>query len=350
MQTLAREFTQDTFVRAFAQLPRFRGDAAFSTWIHRITVTVVANAMRRVKRLKTRETELDDAIPIHGDGNRSDPILRDRLQKAIDGLGEIYRTTLIMHDLEGYTHQEIAEILGVAEGTCKSRLAVARAQLRGAAQRPERRGAIMSEDQLDNIINTAADHYNVPPVNPPFDQMWTAIESEAFAPKVQSIVPARRASLANNPWLRMAAVLVLGVVIGRYTMRTTSASAPVATPTVAQAPDLEASYQLSADRYLGQTVTLVAGLPKQLQSGRIDSAYVARASESLTQLRLLMDSPAASNPRLRALFEDLELVLVQVVQMPSSGNATDAKLIRQAMQEKDVMPRLVDAVADTPNF
>jgi RNA polymerase sigma-70 factor (ECF subfamily) len=45
-------------------------------------------------------------------------------------LGEIYRTTLIMHDLEGYTHQEIADILGVAEGTCKSRLAVARAQLR----------------------------------------------------------------------------------------------------------------------------------------------------------------------------------------------------------------------------
>jgi hypothetical protein len=114
--------------------------------------------------------------------------------------------------------------------------------------------------------------------------------------------------------------------------------------------DVEASYQLSAERYLGQAVTLVAGLPKQLQSGRIDSAYVARASESLTQLRMLMDSPAASNPRLRALFEDLELVLVQVVQMPATDNAIDAKLIRQAMREKDVMPRLVDAVAETPNF
>ena len=129
---LAREFTQDTFVRAFAQLPRFRGDAAFSTWVHRITVTVVANAMRRVKRLNTREVELDPAIPIRGGETAfgSDPILRDRLQKAIDGLREIYRTTLIMHDLEGYTHTEIAQILGVAEGTCKSRLSVARAQLR----------------------------------------------------------------------------------------------------------------------------------------------------------------------------------------------------------------------------
>jgi RNA polymerase sigma-70 factor (ECF subfamily) len=129
---LAREFTQDTFVRAFQQLPRFRGDAAFSTWIHRITVTVVANAMRRVKRLKTRETELDETIPLRGGETPFgvDPILRDRLSKAIEELPEIYRVTVIMHDLEGYTHGEIAEVLGVAEGTCKSRLAMARAQLR----------------------------------------------------------------------------------------------------------------------------------------------------------------------------------------------------------------------------
>ena len=211
----------------------------------------------------------------------------------------------------------------------------------------------MSEDRLDNIINTAADSYNVPPVNPPFDQMWTAIESEAFPRVIPSASEgsARGFSLVNNPWLRMAAVLVLGVAIGRYTMQAPAPQSAVAKTTVAaKAPDLEASYQLSAERYLGQTVTLVAGLPKQLQSGRIDSAYVAQASESLTQLRLLMDSPAASNPRLRALFEDLELVLVQVVLMPRDGSANEAKLIRQAMQERDVMPRLVDAVAETPNF
>jgi hypothetical protein len=208
----------------------------------------------------------------------------------------------------------------------------------------------MSEDRLDKIIDTAADHYNVPPVNPPFDQMWTAIEAEAFAPTVRSIAPAPRTSLVNNPWLRMAAVLVLGVAIGRFTMQSPAVPPAPTQTVVAQAPDFEASYQLSAERYLGQAVTLVAGLPKQLQAGHMDSAYVAKASESLTQLRLIMDSPAASNPRLRALFEDLELVLVQVVQMPATGNAIEAKLIRQAMREKDVMPRLVDAVAETPNF
>lgn len=137
---LAREFTQDTFVRAFQQLPKFRGESAFGTWIHRITVTVVANAMRKVKRIRERETLLDETHPAAGGGLHDvDPVLRDRLARAIDDLPEIYRTTVIMHDLEGYTHTEIAEVLGVAEGTCKSRLSVARAQLREALAdlRPE---------------------------------------------------------------------------------------------------------------------------------------------------------------------------------------------------------------------
>jgi RNA polymerase sigma-70 factor (ECF subfamily) len=129
---LAREFTQDTFVRAFAQLSRFRGDSALSTWLHRITVTVVANAMRKVKRFRERETDLEDVSLEHHDNASVDPVLRDRLQRAIDELPEIYRTTIIMHDIEGYTHTEIAEVLGVAAGTCKSRLSQARAHLRAA--------------------------------------------------------------------------------------------------------------------------------------------------------------------------------------------------------------------------
>ena len=127
---LAREFTQDTFVRAFSQLSRFRGDAALSTWLHRITVTVVSNAMRKVRRFRERETDLEDVYPHGAEASGVDPVLRDRLHRAIDALPEIYRTTLIMHDIEGYTHTEIAEVLGVAEGTCKSRLSMARAQLR----------------------------------------------------------------------------------------------------------------------------------------------------------------------------------------------------------------------------
>ena len=128
----ARESTQDVFVRAFGQLARFRGDSALGTWLYRITVTVVADSLNRQKRKREREFALDDLQPIPVAATNVDPVLRDRLHQAIDALPEIYRTTLIMHDIEGYKHHEIAEILGVAEGTCKSRLSLARAQLRAA--------------------------------------------------------------------------------------------------------------------------------------------------------------------------------------------------------------------------
>ena len=128
---LAREATQDVFVRAFRRLAHFRGDAALSTWLHRITVTVVATALRKVKRARERETGFEDVIEAES-GSSGDPVLRERLFRAIDELPEIYRVTVVMHDIEGYTHVEIAEVLGVAEGTCKSRLSLARARLRAA--------------------------------------------------------------------------------------------------------------------------------------------------------------------------------------------------------------------------
>lgn len=129
---IARECTQDVFVRAFKTLSKFRGDSKLSTWLYRITVSVVTDATRKIRRIRERETHLDDwqglDVPVPG----IDPHLRERLHRAIDALPEIYRVTVIMHDLEGYTHQEIADALGVAEGTCKSRLFLARAQLRAA--------------------------------------------------------------------------------------------------------------------------------------------------------------------------------------------------------------------------
>ena len=81
---LAREFTQDTFVRAFSQLARFRGDSALSTWLHRITVTVVANAMRKVKRFRERETDLEDVHPIHSDGS-NDSTITAYLEPGVTG-------------------------------------------------------------------------------------------------------------------------------------------------------------------------------------------------------------------------------------------------------------------------
>jgi RNA polymerase sigma-70 factor (ECF subfamily) len=125
----AREFTQDAFIRAFARLSQFRGDAAFSTWLHRIVVTVISNARRSEVRF-AREVALDEANLIEATAPEAEPDLKECIARAVENLSEAYRTTLIMHDIEGYTHAEIAGILGVPEGTSKSRLSAARAQLR----------------------------------------------------------------------------------------------------------------------------------------------------------------------------------------------------------------------------
>ncbi len=127
---LAAELTQETFVRAFRQLAAFRGDAAFGTWLHRVAVTTAINGLRKVRRLRDRDVELDRLGNSGRWDKHPDHELRARLTSAIDALPESQRQTLVLHDLEGYTHVEIGRALGVAEGTSKSRLFMARNALR----------------------------------------------------------------------------------------------------------------------------------------------------------------------------------------------------------------------------
>lgn len=127
---LAMDFTQEAFVRAYQRLDQFRGDAAFSTWLHAITVSVVLNGLRKVDRHRSRERPLEDAAPAVESRAGVEAGVRERIESAVDDLPDIYRTVFLMHDLEGYAHGEIAEMLGVAEGTSKARLSRARAKLR----------------------------------------------------------------------------------------------------------------------------------------------------------------------------------------------------------------------------
>ena len=129
---LARDFTQDTFIRAFERLEDFRGASQFSTWLHAIAVSTALNGLREVKRRRDRETDLEAGHEV-ADGRRdAEPDLKQRLETAIDGLPEGYRTVFVMHDVEGYTHEEIGEVLGVETGTSKAQLSRARAKLRVA--------------------------------------------------------------------------------------------------------------------------------------------------------------------------------------------------------------------------
>jgi len=131
-EDLARDFTQEAFLRAWQRLDQFRGDAAFSTWLHSIAVSVALNGLRKIDRHRKRERSLEDAAHLVPAARRVEPDVRDRVQAAVEELPEMYRTVFLMHDLEGYSHGEIGDALGVAEGTSKARLSRARAKLREA--------------------------------------------------------------------------------------------------------------------------------------------------------------------------------------------------------------------------
>lgn len=129
---LAQDCTQETFIRAFGRLREWRGDAALGTWIHTIAVSVTLNGLRKAKRFREREAELDEAADVSHSVAEAEPDLKERMKRAIDALPERYRTVFVMHDVEGYTHEEIGAVLDAPTGTCKARLSRARAKLREA--------------------------------------------------------------------------------------------------------------------------------------------------------------------------------------------------------------------------
>jgi RNA polymerase sigma-70 factor, ECF subfamily len=130
--TLAQDYTQETFVRAFERLAQFRGDAALSTWICAICVTVSLNGLRSTSTRRKREVGFEEALTFADTTRESEPDLKVRMQQAIDGLHDGHRAVFLMHDLEGYTHEEIGRVLNIEPGTSKSQLFHARRKLRVA--------------------------------------------------------------------------------------------------------------------------------------------------------------------------------------------------------------------------
>lgn len=129
-EALAEDLVQDAFVRAFDRLGSFRGDAAFGTWLHSIAVSVTLNGLQRRRRRREHESEREDLATLPAAAPAARPDLRRDLDRAVAGLDDPHRCVFIMHDLEGYTHEEIAAAMGTPVGTAKARLSRARARLR----------------------------------------------------------------------------------------------------------------------------------------------------------------------------------------------------------------------------
>lgn len=130
---LAQEWTQDTFLRAFERLEQFRGDSALSSWLRAIAVSVTLNGLRTHQRREAFAAPLEEATTVASRSTEhGDPDLKARLKAAIAALPDGTRRVFLMHDVEGFTHEEISEALGCAIGTSKSQLSRAREKLRTA--------------------------------------------------------------------------------------------------------------------------------------------------------------------------------------------------------------------------
>lgn len=126
----ARDITQETFIRGFDRLGEFRHESSLGTWLHSIAVSIALGALRKQSRMDRRNVPLEAAADLGRDDNVADADLREQLHAAIDALPVGYRTVFVMYEIEGYSHQEIAQTLGVAETTSKGQLFRARGKLR----------------------------------------------------------------------------------------------------------------------------------------------------------------------------------------------------------------------------
>ena len=145
-RTRAGELTQDVFVHVWERLASWRGESALSSWIYRLTVNLVLSNARGEQRRQKHEmsdgdmeadTNSDEGTPAPKEGAARPPSVHDAidLERAIASLPKGARTVFVLHDVEGYQHDEIAKMTGTAEGTCRAQLHRARKLLIEALER-----------------------------------------------------------------------------------------------------------------------------------------------------------------------------------------------------------------------
>lgn len=192
----------------------------------------------------------------------------------------------------------------------------------------------MDEKELQEHLSSLKETWRVPP-EPPMADMWRVIEARSFGPV-----------RAARPWIRtvlpLAATLVLGFGIGQLAPTLMPPSRQAAEPPreAAQPSSEQAAFVGVATNYLERVTALLVNLTDESRHGRPMEGTNERARDLLATTRLLLDSPDITNSPLRDLLDDLELVLAQIVRLPGRAAAPDVYLIDQALDQREVLPRL----------
>ena len=220
----------------------------------------------------------------------------------------------------------------------------------------------MNEDRFDEVIVEIARDYNAPPPVPR-EEMWEAIQAARAGDSHPRF--ARRYSAWVGWAVGIAAALMIGIGLGRMSMRPTAAPPVAIAPSVAAPPSLpadaplpevratpgaagETAYRVVANQHLGQAAMLLTSFRSEARTGDIDGRVGVWAKDLLSTTRLLLDSPAGEDAQLRVLLEDLELVLVQLSQLPADGGTQEAKqeveMATNAIEQAGVLPKIRTAL------
>ena len=193
------------------------------------------------------------------------------------------------------------------------------------------------DDRFDELLRDAARDYHVPPETPR-DAMWARIEAVRRERRDRPI-PLR-------PWWRwgvgLAAILVLGIAIGRWT-----ATPPTDGPEGSPDGGTGIAYQIAATQHLTRAEALLTAF--RVEPADQAGTFAAQASDLLATTRLMLDSPAGQDARIRALLEELELVLVQIARLsPDGGVPDEVELVKDGIEQRGVMTKLRSAVPAGP--
>ena len=207
----------------------------------------------------------------------------------------------------------------------------------------------MSEKQFEEFVRRVGRQYHEPPATPR-DEIWARIEAARRAPKPMSSGPVidlatrRRWPRWTLGLLAAAAVLAIGVGIGRFVVPTQPPQAPAAVATLSPKPNESTVFRFATVAALSQVKTLLT----EYEADRITDDFQSSAKDLLATTRLLLNSRRLDDPATRQLLEDLELLLVQVARLRRTGQGDERGFIDEGMAERSIRQRLGSAIPAGP--